>query len=437
MLARIADAALNRPLLLSPGKLAVLAHVLEGRIGIDASGLGEGPGHEAGAPIPSASRFVGSRYDRERGASLSYSRTPEGVAIVPIVGSLVHRGAWIGSSSGMISYEGLTEQLRQVGLDPQAKAVVLDIESPGGQAVGAFETAKVVRDLAAVKPVTAVVNGLAASAGYAIASGASRIITIPSGVSGSIGVVMLHVDRSGALAKAGLKPTLIHAGAHKADGHSFAALPDDVRADLQAEVEAILDEFVATVAAGRPGLTAKAIRATEARTYTGEAAVKAGLADAVGSFDDAVANAARVGTSRPTRTPSRTGSGPTSTRSTVMDEDERKIRADERGRIRAIMGSEEAQGRQSQALAVALETSLGTDEARAILRASPKAEAAAGGNAAKLAERMAAQQPLVLEPENPGAEKKKASRIDSGDIYAARRAAAARASAEAETGGRR
>lgn len=432
MLARIADAALNRPLLLSPDKLAVLAHVLEGRIGIDASGLSEG----AGAPSPDASRFIGSRYDRERGASLSYSRTPEGVAIVPIVGSLVHRGAWIGSSSGMISYEGLTEQLRQVGADPQAKAVVLDIESPGGQAVGAFETAKAVRDLASVKPVTAVVNGLAASAGYAIASGASRIITIPSGVSGSIGVVMLHVDRSGALAKAGLKPTLIHAGAHKADGHSFAALPDDVRADLQAEVEAILDAFVATVAAGRPNLTAKAIRATEARTFTGEAAVKAGLADAVGSFDDAVADAARVGTSRPTKTLSRTGSGTTSTRSTVMDEDERRIRADERGRIRAIMGSDEAQGRQAQALAVALETSLGTDEARAILRASPKAEAAGGGNAAKLAERMAAQQPLVLEPENPAA-KEKASRIDSGEIYAARRAAAEKASAEAETGGRR
>ncbi|MCJ2051256.1 S49 family peptidase [Methylobacterium sp. J-070] len=357
------------------------------------------------------------------------------MAIVPIVGSLVHRGAWIGASSGLISYEGLTEQLRQVGTDPHAKAVVLDIECPGGQAIGAFETAKVVRDLAAVKPVTAVVNGLAASAAYAIASGASRIITIPSGVSGSIGVVMMHIDRSRALAKAGLKPTFIHAGARKVDGHPFAALPDDVRDSLQAEVEAILDAFVATVAAGRPGLSEKAIRSTEARTYTGEAAVKAGLADAVGTFDDAVADAARVSTKRPTRAPARTGAGATITRSKTVDEDEKRIRAEERGRIRAIMGSEHAQDRQAQALAVALETSLSPEEASAILRVSPKVEAGAS-DAEKFIAAKEGRQPLNLEAEDPKGERK-ASRINAGDIYAARRAAAAKASAEAETGGRR
>ncbi len=95
-------------------------------------------------------------------------------------------------------------------------------------------------------------------------------------------MVALHWDYSGALEAAGIVPTFIHAGAHKVDGHPFAPLADDVKADIQAEVEATRGLFAAIVARNR-GLTEKAVLDTEARIYAGEAAVDAGLADAVAS----------------------------------------------------------------------------------------------------------------------------------------------------------
>ncbi len=191
-LPHVASLVLNRPLMLLPSKLETIAAVLGGRIGLDVAGL-----------TPGASRFAGSHVDREAaggGGVLPYRRTAGGTAIIPVIGSTVNRGAWIGASSGLVSYEGLKFQLAHAATDASTKSVLLDFECPGGEAVGAFEAAAVVRAVAEMKPVVAVVNGLCASAAYAMASGATRIVTTPSGISGSIGVVMLHADVSGAMA---------------------------------------------------------------------------------------------------------------------------------------------------------------------------------------------------------------------------------------------
>lgn len=279
-LPHIASLVLNRPLAILPSKLETIAAVLGGRIGLETSGL-----------TPEASRFVGSHVDREAPGSqgsLPYRRTAGGTAVIPVIGSMVNRGAWIGASSGLVSYEGLKFQLAHASQDDRTRAVLLDFECPGGEAVGAFEATAVVRQVAALKPVVAVVNGLCASAAYAMASGTTRIVTTPSGIAGSIGVVMLHTDVSSALAQAGVKPTLIFAGKHKTDGHPYGPLPNSVKADLRAEIEAFYGAFVECVAAGRKNLTAEAIRGTEARTFMGAAAVAAGLADDVGTFEGAL-----------------------------------------------------------------------------------------------------------------------------------------------------
>lgn len=390
-LAHLADQVLNRPLLLAPEKLSVVMAALDGRLGFDAA--------DALTPIPDASRFIGSRTDRKNGAPLSYSRTDNGVAIIPLVGSFVNRGAYIGASSGLLSYEGVAHQLRQAGADPKVRTVILDMESGGGQALGAFETACAVRDLAAAKPVTAVVNGMACSAAYAIASAATRIITTESGISGSIGVVLLHVDREAAMTKAGLKPTFIHAGAHKVDGNPYQALSDDVRAGLQAEIDTLMSMFVSCVAAGRKNLTEAAVRATEARTFMGQEAVTAGLADEVGSFESALAALSgdrnRPARRAPQNTPTSTAT-PRST--TTMDEDEKSIRVDERARVKAITSAPEARGRERQALALALSTGLAVDEAVEIMAASP-AMPAAGSDAASFGSRMEARKELSLDQE--------------------------------------
>lgn len=290
LLVHIADRVLNRPLMIMPDKLAMIAQVLEGRIGIDASEFApiEADNHLRNGP--DASRFVGSSVGSD-GTKYKPYRVDNGVAMIPVLGSLVNRGAWLGARSGMTSYEGLGFQLDQAAADPDVKSVILDIDSPGGEAVGAFEIADKVRSLAKSKNVVAAVNGMAASAAYAIASAASRIVTTPSGVAGSVGVVLMHADYSHALHLKGIKPTLIHAGAHKVDGHPYAPLSEGVKTDFQAEVDQLYGLFVGSVAQGRKGkMTDASIRATEARTYIGAAAVAAGLADSIGSFESILAD---------------------------------------------------------------------------------------------------------------------------------------------------
>lgn len=311
-LIRIAESVLNRPLLVHPDKVPLILSVLSGRIPLDSEAIADlrersesqidGLPNDAQiimrGPAPDASRFVGSSSDTDpttgRSSSLPYRRTSQGVAIISILGGLANRGTSLqGGSMSRQSYEGIKFQLAHAGGDPKTTSVVLDLQSPGGEAIGAFEAADAVRALASKKPVIAVVNGMAASAAYAIASAASKIVTTPTGLSGSVGVVMVHADYSRALDREGVKPTMIFAGQHKVDGNPFEPLSDTVRSDLQAEVNQFYEMFVATVAKGRPGMSSKAIRETEARTFMGADAVRVGLADEVGSFETAIAELTR------------------------------------------------------------------------------------------------------------------------------------------------
>jgi signal peptide peptidase SppA len=293
-LIHLADRVLNRPLLIHPDKAAVILAVIEGRIGVLASEFTDGASDRLAALMPplEASRFVG---EEQRGG---YSRTAAGAAIITVTGSLVSRGAWVGANSGLTSYEGIKAQLDAALADAKVSTIVLDVHSPGGEVIGAFELGDAVRAAAAVKPVVAVANGMMASAAYAIAAGATRIVASPSSVVGSIGVVMMHADYSKKLDKDGVTVTLLHAGAHKVDGNPFEPLTDQVKADLQGEINAIYDQFVASVASGRRGMSPAAIRGTEARVFIGAKAVDVGLADSVGTFDSVLAELTRGSSGR-------------------------------------------------------------------------------------------------------------------------------------------
>ena len=290
-LARIADMVVNRPLMVMPSKLAVIASVLDGRLGIDAGEL-----RELAALAPSASQYVGNLVcdpaDPRR--AKPYRVTSDGTAIRPIVGTLINRGSWIDAISGVEAYDKIKRDVTIAADDRDVVAIVLDFDSPGGEAVGAFEAADAIREAARRKPVIAHVTGVCASAGYALASACSRIIVSQSSIIGSIGVVLLHTEISRKLEKAGISTRLIHAGARKTDGNQFQPLTDDVAAELQAEIDRFYALFVACVARGRPGMTEKAIRATEARTYIGADAVAAGLADEVASFESVIGDLGRV-----------------------------------------------------------------------------------------------------------------------------------------------
>ena len=390
-LLRLSDRLLNTPLLIHPAKAQIILGALSGRIAIDGSlfSVEEGPdGAEA-------NRFTGS--SRRADGSASMSRTADGVAIIPVLDTLVNRGAWLDSRSGLTSYEGIAAQLRAAGQDPEVRSVLLDISSPGGEAAGMAGLADVIRSVRQTKPVTAFVNDMAASAAYGIASAANEIVISPTSIVGSIGVVMLHADRSGELAAQGVKPTLIFAGSHKIDGNPFEPLSDAVRADLQASVDAHYRQFLDTVAAGRGRkLTADMARATEARTFIGTEAIALGLADRIASFDEVLASLSQ--TTRPSGRNARKGGISMSTEDIAvaaeaapaapaqparletpatqpvarLEEAVAAARLEERARIRAIVNCEAAEGREKQALMLATETALSATEAEKILNASPK-----------------------------------------------------------------
>jgi signal peptide peptidase SppA len=402
-LAHIADRVLNRPLMIMPEKLSLIASVLDGRIGIDAKGF-EDIEADYLKSAPDMSRFVGQFEPNDptnpAAGKKPYRTTSEGVAIIPVVGSLVNRGGWIGAYSGMTSYEGIKHQLGAAARDASVSSILLDMDSPGGEAVGAFEAADAVRAAAQIKEVVAVINGMAASAAYAIASAATRIVTTSSGISGSIGVVMLHADYSNKLHQAGIVPTMIFAGARKVDGNPYEKLTAEVKGELSAEINRFYDLFVSSVAIGRKGMTEDAIRATEARTYIGADAIAIGLADAVGSFEGVLSDLS--GRSAPrSRQPkskglsmsdeanvtraqldaavavARTEATATANvgREAAIAAARTEAATAERDRIRAITSLPEAAGREALALSLATTTALTADQVKTTLTAAPAAVA--------------------------------------------------------------
>lgn len=214
----------------------------------------------------------------------------DGVAVIAVEGTLVQKGAWVGSDSGETSYEGLRVQIARALRSDKVKAVVFEVDSFGGQVNGAFETANDIRTLSKAKPTIAILTDYAYSAGYLLASQARQIVMPEFGGAGSIGVVMMHADFSGKLEKDGIKVTFIHAGKHKVEGNPYQPLPDGLQEQWQAEVEAMRDRFAEIVGKGRGKRMSKAAALkTEADTFTAADAVKLGLADAIGEGTEAFA----------------------------------------------------------------------------------------------------------------------------------------------------
>jgi len=216
--------------------------------------------------------------------------TDTGIAQIPILGTLVRRSSYLGAASGLTSYHDIEAMAESAFADPQVKAVLLEIDSSGGEAGGVFDLAQRLRTLAQAsnKPLWAIADEAALSAAYALACAADRLWLTRTAEVGSIGVVAVHVDESAADAKAGMTYTFLHAGAHKVDGHPHAPLSEAVATDIQTDIEGLHAQFIDLVAGFRR-LAPESIRATEARVYRGEAALAAGLADQIGTPREALA----------------------------------------------------------------------------------------------------------------------------------------------------
>jgi ClpP class serine protease len=282
--ARIAARAFNTPLLVEPSKaMAFLSglgpRILGRQVETTYQGLALQSAHP---PTARASILAGVMLDDYRQHGEAPYAVVDGIAVIEISGVLIHRGGWIGQSSGQTSYEGIAAQIEAAASDPSVRGLALEIDSFGGEVAGVFDLADRIRAVRASKPVWAFVAEHAFSAGYALASQADRILLPRTGAVGSIGVVVMHADLSGQLDQDGVRVTLIHAGSHKVDANPYTPLPADIQDDIQREIDVLRFLFAETVATGRGArLSQEAALATEAASFRGTEAVTAGLADEV------------------------------------------------------------------------------------------------------------------------------------------------------------
>ena len=219
------------------------------------------------------------------------ARREGAVAIIPVYGVLAAKMDLMTEISGGMSYVGLQKELEAAYADTDVKAIVLDIDSPGGAVPGAQELGEAIRSLrGGEKPIIAQVNHLAASAAYWIASQADEIVVSPSGRAGSIGVYTVHEDISAALEKAGVKRTYIAAGDHKVEGNETEPLSEDALAFVEERVKRSYDRFVAAVADGR-GVSVATVEKDfgQGRVFFAEELVEKRMADSIGTLDETLA----------------------------------------------------------------------------------------------------------------------------------------------------
>ncbi len=226
---------------------------------------------------------------RINGATRPSERTLGSVAVLPLFGTIVPRANLFTNASGATSAETFGKRFDELINDPSVGAIILDIDSPGGQVSGIEEVSKKIFEARGRKPVVAVANHLAASAAYWIATAADELVVTPSGEVGSVGVFAAHEDLSESMAKEGVKVTMISEGKYKTEGNPYEPLSEEAKAAIQERVSEVYDTFVKAVARNR-GVKPADVRDGfgEGRVVGAKKAVQIGMADRVGTLDETI-----------------------------------------------------------------------------------------------------------------------------------------------------
>ncbi|ENO1788088.1 S49 family peptidase [Vibrio vulnificus] len=407
-------AAFNRPLALEPEYARTFFSALSQRVG-NVQQLIDIEGNVLRA---ADMKKEASSFSPRRSTERSY-QVVNGIAIVPISGTLVHKYGYIRPMSGMTGYDGIDFRIREALADREVKAVMLDMDTPGGMVAGCFDLADKIAEYRKIKPIWSLCYDMHCSAGQMIASACSHRLITQTGVAGSVGVIMAHTNIEKMLDQQGVEITLITAGSHKADGNPYQALPKDVREKWQKELESNRQMF-ASKAAAYMGVDVKKVLATEAETYEGQAAVDIGFANEVVNGLDAVQimsehfkrqsttvdmgavmsvehpthenaaqgpSAAANSATTPAEAPNMEGTVivPSAALAASPEPEPVVVSTDaakaERERCMGILALPEAEGRQELAMQLASGTSLSVEEAKNILavagKSTPDANAAA------------------------------------------------------------
>lgn len=400
-LPHIASMAFNEPLLLEPAYARVFFCALAGQLGITrltdtVSGV-----TLAAEQMAEPLALFGDDEDMGPKPARSYQVT-NGIAVLPVSGTLVSKTRSLQPYSGMTGYNGIIARLQQAISDPGVDGILLDMDTPGGMVAGAFDCADIIARMRDIKPIWALANDMNCSAGQLIASAASRRLVTQTARTGSIGVMMAHSNYGAALKTSGVEVTLIYSGEHKVDGNPYEKLPKEVRADFQARIDATRQMFAEKVA-GYTGMSVQAVLDTEAAVFSGKESVDNGLAeqlvnnmDALNVMRDAINKRTMIsrggsmkGTtaSADTTQPAATAAAnqpvatadvpavvvdPATTASVDISSQVAAAVAAENGRIMGILNCEEAKGRESQARALAETPGMTVESAQRILAAAPQ-----------------------------------------------------------------
>jgi signal peptide peptidase SppA len=212
--------------------------------------------------------------------------TDDGIAVIEMIGTFTKYGSSFSENPGTLA---LRQAVRRAAADPQVRAIMLLIDSPGGSTAGISDLGEDVAAAAARKPTAAYIEDLGASAAYWIASQAGRVTANAGALVGSIGVYAVIQDLSGMAEREGVKVHVVRAGAMKGAGTPGTEVTDEQLADVQRVVDQLNELFLATVARGR-GVERAAVEAwADGRVHIAEEARKLGLLDAAGSWADALA----------------------------------------------------------------------------------------------------------------------------------------------------
>lgn len=272
VVASLAAAVLNQPLMVQPAiGEALVGGYLEGKVTSTDSVL-------------KADRF---EVAGESGEAVGVAQTMIGV--INLSGAMVNRPMPGASGPGPVSYAAVRDAFDELLEDDAVTSIILRLDTPGGMASGCFDLVDHIYQARGRKPVYALVDDHAYSAGFALATACDEIWVSRTGGVGSVGVVCYHYDWSGNNAQIGLKVTPLFAGDRKIDFNPNFPLSEEAHAAAMADLEGMRTLFVDSVARNL-GMDSAAVLATQAGCYRGQAAVDIGFATRLGTWHDLVAH---------------------------------------------------------------------------------------------------------------------------------------------------
>ena len=271
------------------------------------------------AQVQASGGMSASVPSREQMGLPSLYNLQNGVGVVTIAGPLIAGEAGIlAFYGGVTGYDDVRQAVLDALLDPEAKSVMLHVSSGGGMVDGCEDLGNFLAAAGQYKPMVTLADGPMCSAAYWLGSYGSQIFTSQTSTLGSLGVILVHMDKTKMMEEVGVKPTVIRAGQYKALSNPYEPLSAEARVILQAQADTIYSVFITAVAANRGVDYATADQTMgQGREFMGKAAVKAGLADRLGTYEQALAYAKSLDTTPSSGNNSRKSTGATAMKVTL------------------------------------------------------------------------------------------------------------------------